>query len=188
MSIKKQLDDWLGVPENNGRYSTRQQELFAKSSETYFREGKAPTAKLKTVFERFKRWLVNIYDSIRDDLPKINDDVRELFDTILSRSYDVPDSNIYAGKEKAIKEVIKNINEGRASEVDGITIDDVYNLLNVAYVRKPSKPTKNLKQLLNEKNIYDFNELNKAGADTVFRILKDGGYIKEDTTAENAGT
>ena len=188
MSIKKQLDDWLGVPENNGRYSTRQQELFAKSSETYFREGKAPTAKLKTVFERFKKWLANIYDSIKDDLPKINDDVRELFDTILSRSYDVPDSNIYAGKEKAIKEVIKNINEGRASEVDGITIDDVYNLLNVAYVRKPSKPTKNLKQLLNEKNIYDFNELNKAGADTVFRILKDGGYIKEDTTAENAGT
>ena len=188
LSIKKQLDDWLGVPENNGRYSTRQQELFAKSSETYFREGKAPTAKLKIVFERFRKWLANIYDSIKDDLPKINDDVRELFDTILSRSYDVPDSNIYAGKEKAIKEVIKNINEGRASEVDGITIDDVYNLLNVAYVRKPSKPTKNLKQLLNEKNIYDFNELNKAGADTVFRILKDGGYIKEDATAENAGT
>lgn len=186
LAIKKQLDNWLGEPEDNGRYSTRQQELFAGASEVYFMEGKAPTPKLKTVFERFKKWLTDIYDAIKNDLPKINDDVRELFDTILSRSYDVPDSNIYAGKEKAIKEVIKNIQEGRASEVDGITIDDVYNLLNVAYTRKPSKPSKNLKQLLNDKNIYDFNELTKAGADTVLQILKDGGYVKEDATAEQA--
>ena len=186
LDIKKQLDNWLGEPEDNGRYSTRQQELFAGASEVYFMEGKAPTPKLKTVFERFKKWLTDIYDAIKNDLPKINDDVRELFDTILSRSYDVPDSNIYAGKESAIKEVIKNIQEGRASEVDGITIDDVYNLLNVAYTRKPSKPSKNLKQLLNDKNIYDFNELTKAGADTVLQILKDGGYAKEDVTAEAA--
>lgn len=186
LDIKKQLDNWLGVPDNNGRYSTEQQEQFAQNFEVYLKEGKAPTAKLKTVFARFKTWLSEIYDRIKDDLPKINDDVRELFDSILSRSYDVPDSNIYAGKESAIKEVIKNIQEGRASEVDGITIDDVYNLLNVAYTRKPRKPSKNLKQLLNDKNIYDFNELNKAGADTVLQILKDGGYVKEDATAEQA--
>lgn len=186
LDIKKQLDNWLGKPEDNGRYSTRQQELFAGASEVYFMEGKAPTTKLKTVFARFKTWLSEIYDRIKDDLPKINDDVRELFDTILSRSYDVPDSNIYAGKESAIKEVIKNIQEGRASEVDGITIDDVYNLLNMAYTRKPNRPSKNLKQLLNDKNIYDFNELNKAGADTVLQILKDGGYVKEDATTEQA--
>lgn len=186
LDIKKQLDNWLGVPDNNGRYSTEQQEQFAQNFEVYLKEGKAPTAKLKTVFARFKTWLSEIYDRIKDDLPKINDDVRELFDTILSRSYDVPDSNIYAGKESAIKEVIKNIQEGRASEVDGITIDDVYNLLNMAYTRKPRKPSKNLKQLLNDKNIYDFNELTKAGADTVLQILKDGGYVKEDATAEQA--
>jgi hypothetical protein len=186
LDIKKQLDNWLGVPDNNGRYSVEQQEKFAQNFEIYLKEGKAPTAKLKTVFARFKTWLSEIYDRIKDELPKLNDDVRELFDSILSRSYDVPDSNIYAGKEKAIKEVIKNIQEGRASEVDGITIDDVYNLLNVAYTRKPSKPSKNLKQLLNDKNIYDFNELNKAGADTVLQILKGGGYVKDDATAEQA--
>ena len=186
LDIKKQLDNWLGVPDNNGRYSTEQQEQFAQNFEVYLKEGKAPTAKLKTVFARFKTWLSEIYDRIKDDLPKINDDVRELFDSILSRSYDVPDSNIYAGKEKAIKEVIKNIQEGKASEVDGITIDDVYNLLNMAYTRKPRKPSKNLKQLLNDKNIYDFNELNKAGADTVLQILKDSRYVKADATAEQA--
>lgn len=186
LDLKKQLDNWLGVPDNNGRYSTEQQEQFAQNFEVYLKEGKAPTAKLKTVFARFKTWLSEIYDRIKDDLPKLSDDVRELFDSILSRSYDVPDSNTYAGKEKAIKEVIKNIQEGRASEVDGITIDDVYNLLNMAYTRKPRRPNKNLKQLLNDKNIYDFNELNKAGADTVLQILKDGGYVKADATAEQA--
>ena len=45
---------------------------------------------------------------------------------------------------------------------------------------------KGSKQLLNDKNIYDFNELNKAGADTVLQILKDGGYVKADATAEQA--
>ena len=186
LNIKKQLDNWLGEPQNNGRYSVEQQEKFATSFETYLKEGKAPVARLKTVFAKFREWLARIYDNIKNDLQKIDNDVRELFDSILSRSYDVPDSNIYAGKEKAIKEVIKNINEGKASEVDGITIDDVYNLLNVAYMRKPSKPTNNLKQLLNDNNIYDFNELNKAGKEQVFQILKDGGYIKEDDTAQQA--
>ena len=186
LNIKKQLDNWLGEPQNNGRYSVEQQEKFATSFETYLKEGKAPVARLKTVFAKFKEWLARIYDNIKNDLPKIDSQAKEFFDDLLSRSYDVPDSNIYAGKEKAIKEVIKNINEGKASEVDGITIDDVYNLLNVAYMRKPSKPTNNLKQLLNDNNIYDFNELNKAGKEQVFQILKDGGYIKEDDTAQQA--
>ena len=186
LNRKKQLDNWLGKPQNNGRYSVEQQEKFATSFETYLKEGKAPVARLKTVFAKFKEWLARIYDNIKNDLPKIDSQAKEFFDDLLSRSYDVPDSNIYAGKEKAIKEVIKNINEGKASEVDGITIDDVYNLLNVAYMRKPSKPTNNLKQLLNDNNIYDFNELNKAGKEQVFQILKDGGYIKEDDTAQQA--
>ena len=36
LAIKKQLDNWLGEPEDNGRYSKRQQELFAGASEVYF--------------------------------------------------------------------------------------------------------------------------------------------------------
>lgn len=186
LDIKKQLDNFLGEPENNGRYSTKQQEKFATSFEAYLKEGKAPTARLRNVFEKFAQWLASIYDGIKDSLPKINEETKKLFDTILERSYDVPDSNIYAGKTEAIKKVIENINNGIASEVDGITIEDVYKLMNVAYTRKPSKPNKNLQKLLKEKDIYDFNDLAKTDDKKVLEIMKQGGYIDDKTTIEQA--
>jgi len=186
LDTKTKLDSWLGKPDENGNYSKEQQEKFATSFESYLADGRAPTAKMKTVFEKFKVWISQIYDSVKDYLPKINDEAKAFFDSILSKSYNVPDSNIYDGKVEAIKQVIENTKQGKVSEVDGITIDKVYDLLNLAYMRKPNKPSKNLKQLLNDKNIYDFDELNKAGADKVLKILKDGGYVKDDTTAEKA--
>lgn len=186
LDTKTKLDSWLGKPDENGNYSKEQQEKFATSFESYLADGRAPTAKMKTVFEKFKVWISQRYDSVKDYLPKINDEAKAFFDSILSKSYNVPDSNIYDGKVEAIKQVIENAKQGKVSEVDGITIDKVYDLLNLAYMRKPNKPSKNLKQLLNDKNIYDFDELNKAGADKVLKILKDGGYVKDDTTAEKA--
>lgn len=56
---------WLGA-EYDKPLTTAQQEKFAASFEAYLREGKAPTAELRTAFARFKRWLTLIYKSIRD--------------------------------------------------------------------------------------------------------------------------
>lgn len=184
--LKEQIDLFLGEPENDGRYSTEQQEKFAINFESYLKNGQAPNAKLKNVFERFAKWLADIYDTIKDSLPTINNEVKSLFDKILSDSYFVPDSNIYGGKAEAIKKVIENIKQGINSEVDGITITDVERLLKVAYTRKPNKPSKNLLQLLKSKNIYDFNDLDKAGNKRVQEILKANGYIDDKVTEEQA--
>jgi len=40
-------------------------EPFARGFEKYLRDGKAPTAELKNLFDKFKDWLTNIYQSIK---------------------------------------------------------------------------------------------------------------------------
>lgn len=57
-------------------------ETFARGFERYLAEGKAPTPKLKPVFERFKGWLTDIYKSITgSDIDiRLNNEVRGVFD------------------------------------------------------------------------------------------------------------
>lgn len=74
------LKEWLGVTE---KFETEHQEKFARAFETYLKEGKAPTRELKTVFRRFKDWLISVYGKARD-LVDLNDDVRGIFDRMFT--------------------------------------------------------------------------------------------------------
>ena len=68
-------------------------EQFATSLEKYLMTGKAPSSKLKHVFESFKRWLTDIYQSIRSIMYEGSDgelhtfdlkpEVRKVFDSML---------------------------------------------------------------------------------------------------------
>jgi len=51
-------------------------EQFARGFETYLGEGVAPTPGLKAVFERFKEWLLAIYESLTKLNAPISDEVR----------------------------------------------------------------------------------------------------------------
>ena len=62
-------------------YST--QEKFARSWESYLRRGIAPTNKLKAIFEEFRDWLTNIYQSIKDLNINLSPDAIKFFDSIL---------------------------------------------------------------------------------------------------------
>jgi hypothetical protein len=68
-----------------GEPLTREQlEQLATWGEQYLREGKAPTPELTGVFERFKQWMTEIYQTIKDLGVPINDDVRGVFDRMLT--------------------------------------------------------------------------------------------------------
>lgn len=56
------VEDWAGVTEGN--WTVEAEEKFARGFEQYLRDGKAPTPELKTVFEQFKQWLTQIYQTI----------------------------------------------------------------------------------------------------------------------------
>lgn len=58
-------------------------ELFARGFEAYLREGNAPKPYLKTAFDKFRKWLRQIYRTAKDLNVDINDDIRRLFDEVI---------------------------------------------------------------------------------------------------------
>src|SRR5690606_8530562 len=57
---------------------------FARSFENYLMEGSAPSEALRSIFQRFRAWLVSIYRAIRGQLPPVNPQLREVFDRMLA--------------------------------------------------------------------------------------------------------
>ncbi|MDB4871976.1 MAG: hypothetical protein JWL97_2980 [Gemmatimonadales bacterium] len=74
--------DWLGA-DDSGKFTKAQHEQFARGFETYLMEGKAPSAKLRDAFYRFKRWLVSIYKDGSLGV-ELSPEVRKVFDRLLA--------------------------------------------------------------------------------------------------------
>lgn len=80
---KKTIDKWLGIKE--GEEITRiQHEKFARGFERYLMEGVAPSRALSDVFAKFKKWLTDIYQAVQKLKAPITDDIRDVFDRLLS--------------------------------------------------------------------------------------------------------
>lgn len=77
------VENWVGA--KKGVWTEAQEEKFARGFERYMAEGKAPTHKLKTVFEKAKEWLIGIYRAIRGSKIDVNltPPVRKAFDRML---------------------------------------------------------------------------------------------------------
>jgi len=117
------VDDWnivkeyLGIKEGQEKITREQHEKFAKSVEAYFREGTAPSSRLKEVFENFKAWLLDLYKSIKAIglENNISDDMRGVFDRLLATEEEInaakgdmreTDPNIYGeGVASKIREL-----------------------------------------------------------------------------------
>ncbi len=74
--------DWLR--NDGGALKTSQHERFARGFEQYMREGVAPSPELSGVFAKFRNWLATVYQSLKGLGPEISDDVRSVFDRLLS--------------------------------------------------------------------------------------------------------
>ena len=84
----KTVRDYLG--NDGGELTTRQHEKFARSFERYFMEGRAPSAALAGVFEKFKNWLTTIYQTVARLKAPITDDIRDVFDRLLAGPSEAP--------------------------------------------------------------------------------------------------
>lgn len=78
----KTLEEWAGIKE--GQWTVEAHEKVARGFEQYFMEGKAPVKSLQRIFGQMKRWLMNIYKSLRDLGEPLSDDVRRVFDRQLA--------------------------------------------------------------------------------------------------------
>lgn len=80
------INAWLfsGQPGGVGPIGRREHEKFANAFNLYLSEGKAPSLKLRAVFEKFRAWFLRFTEElIRHDV-KLTDPVRRVFDRMLA--------------------------------------------------------------------------------------------------------
>lgn len=81
---------WLKVKED-GVFTRAMEERFARGFEAYLMEGVAPSKDLAGIFAKFKEWLTEIYQGVKN-IPSmsrgINNDIRSFFDKTLTSAVD----------------------------------------------------------------------------------------------------
>jgi len=101
---------WANVKDDI--WGTVAEEKFARGFERYLREGKAPTKALTSVFESLKKWLTQIYNSIKGSSIDIDltQEVKDIFGGLLG-----------AKAEGTLAEVYENIpKEGKLSTKNAV--------------------------------------------------------------------
>lgn len=84
--------------DENGMPTVDAHELFARTGERYFREGKAPSVELRGAFAQFKDWLTGVYNSVKALLAygpaPINPEIREIFDRVIATREAIEDNEV----------------------------------------------------------------------------------------------
>lgn len=79
----------LGIGED-GAISRDAHEKWADSFEQYLKDGKAPSAELMPLFERFKAWMIQIYQAIKGHKDiKLSKDIRGVMDRMLATDAEI---------------------------------------------------------------------------------------------------
>lgn len=100
---------------NKGGDLTRgQHEKFARAFEQYMREGVAPSKGLANVFAQFRGWLTKIYQTIAKLGTPINEDIRQVFDRMLSTN---PERTVIAPERPKVTS-LADIHEADARETE----------------------------------------------------------------------
>lgn len=107
--------DYAGVTKDWDRLSqeekTAAHERWAEAAETYMLEGKAPSKELQPVFNRFKKWLLAVYNAVFSDKRSknavpINDEVRQVFDRMLASEEQISEMERIDGYFSALPDVV----------------------------------------------------------------------------------
>jgi hypothetical protein len=88
-----------GQPDADMAISTALHEQFARGFEAYLMEGRAPSPDMRSVFQAFRAWLVQIYRNLRGLDVEIDDRMRRVFDRLLATDEQIAlaeQQNIYA--------------------------------------------------------------------------------------------
>lgn len=78
------------------------QEQFARAFEAYLMEGAAPSLELRSVFERFRAWLVSVYRNLKGLDVHVSDDLRAVFDRLLATDDEIAQARRGAGDAGAL--------------------------------------------------------------------------------------
>lgn len=85
--------EWFGTD----TIGTEQHEQWARGFEAYLMEGNAPSADLRSVFARFRAWLVGIYRTLSSLNVELTDEVRGVMDRLVATDQEIADARDEAG-------------------------------------------------------------------------------------------
>ncbi|MDW9880482.1 hypothetical protein GOA90_25170 [Sinorhizobium meliloti] len=81
----------------DGAIDVGMQEQWARGFEAYLMEGKAPSADLRSAFEKFRSWLISIYKRLAGLNVTISDDIRGVFDRMIATDEEIEKAQVEAG-------------------------------------------------------------------------------------------
>lgn len=83
---------WFGV-ESRNQIATEHHEQWARGFEAYLMEGKAPTPELRSLFARFKMWLIEVYKGITNLGVELTPEVRGVMDRLVATQQEIERAN-----------------------------------------------------------------------------------------------
>lgn len=96
---------WLGVPDQAAwdaksiEEKRAQHEQFARGFEAYLFEGRAPSVEMAGVFQRFRAWMLNVYQSLSKLNVQLTDEVRGVFDRMLASNEQITEAEVLGGHQ-----------------------------------------------------------------------------------------
>lgn len=98
----------------DGKISRESHEQWARTVERYLAEGEAPSVELRGVFERFKAWLLEIYQNLGALKAEVNPELKGILDRMLAtdeeiaaaRDLEVPRSYVPEAAAAAVEAIV----------------------------------------------------------------------------------
>lgn len=82
----------------DGAIDVGMQEQFARGFEAYLMEGKAPSADLRGAFEKFRAWLISIYQRLAGLNVNVSPDIKAVFDRMLASDAEIAEAQAQSGE------------------------------------------------------------------------------------------
>ncbi|MFC4353172.1 hypothetical protein ACFOW6_16605 [Fodinicurvata halophila] len=73
------------------------QEQWARAFETYLMEGNAPSSALRGAFEKFRAWLISVYQRLRGLDVSVSADLRRVFDRMIATDQEIAEAERQSG-------------------------------------------------------------------------------------------
>ncbi len=146
-------------------------EKFARAFEAYLMEGKAPNPEVRTLFHRFRSWMLNIYKSLSKLNVPISDEVRGVMDRMIATR----DQIAAVEQVRNMAPLFKDAAAAGMSEADW-----------TQYQQMASDATENAQDQLQTRSLRNLRWLSNARARELVKLQKENEAKRQGVRAEVA--
>ena len=143
------INEYVGA--NSSNWDRDQEERFARSFEAYLTEGVSPNEDMKSIFERIKDYMIEIYETITKLKVRLTPEIKNYFDSIFNN-----DAN-YSEEYKELKQQKKQA-EITLQQEYGLSEEEAQKIANEKYQERIDKIEDELTNRGKQSNEYDYKK------------------------------